>query len=81
VTHCIALIWSLTLHIWMEDFATAQETLEAFSACAQVNALGPYMVAAAGFRGEIAIRSGRSGEALTDVEDSLARLRARATNC
>jgi tetratricopeptide (TPR) repeat protein len=76
VTHCIALIWSLTLHIWMEDFAAAQETLEAFTTCAQVNALGPYMVAAAGFRGEIAIRGGKSGQALTEVEDSLARLRA-----
>jgi len=76
VTHCIALIWSLTLHIWMEDYAAAQETLEAFTECAQLNALGPYMIAAAGFRGEIAIRCGKSGDALTAVEDSLARLRA-----
>jgi predicted ATPase/DNA-binding winged helix-turn-helix (wHTH) protein len=76
VTHCIALIWSLTLHVWMEDFAAAQQALDAFTECAQVNALGPYRVAAAGFRGEIAIRGGKCGAALTAVEDSLARLRA-----
>ncbi|WP_294061659.1 winged helix-turn-helix domain-containing protein [Sphingomonas sp.] len=76
VTHCIALIWSLAVHLWIEDWAAAEEDLAAFAELAQINALGPYMAAAAGFRGELAIQHGHTGEALVAVEDSLARLRA-----
>jgi len=76
VTYCIALIWSLSVHLWMEDFAAAEEDLAAFTECAEVNALGPYIAAAAGFRGELAIQRGRTDDALAAVEESLSRLRA-----
>jgi predicted ATPase/DNA-binding winged helix-turn-helix (wHTH) protein len=76
VTHCIALIWSLSVHLWGEDFAAAETDLATFAHRAEVNALGPYIAAAAGFRGELAIHRGRAGEALSAVEESLARLRA-----
>lgn len=76
VTHCIALIWSLSVFLWMEDLAAAEDDLAAFTECAEVNALGPYIAAASGFRGELAIQRGRTGEALGAVEESLARLRA-----
>ncbi|PTQ10347.1 transcriptional regulator [Sphingomonas oleivorans] len=75
VTHCIALIWSLAVHTWMEDLDAADEALEAFTECAEVNALGPYIAAATGFRGELAILRGRTRDALGAVEESLARLR------
>lgn len=76
VTHCIALIWSFAVHSWMEDFGAAADTVEAFTECAEVNAFGPYMAAASGFRGELAILTGSTGEALGLVQESLARLRA-----
>ena len=76
VTYCIALIWSWAVYIWMEDFPAAEEDLAAFATCAEVNALGPYVAAAAGFRGELAIARGQAGEALGAVEESLSRLRA-----
>lgn len=76
VTHCIALIWSLAVHTWMEDLDLASEAIEAFTECAEVNALGPYIAAAAGFRGEFAILSGRTEDALGVVQESLSRLRA-----
>jgi predicted ATPase/DNA-binding winged helix-turn-helix (wHTH) protein len=76
VTHCIALIWSLSVHLWMEDFAEAESDLATFTECAEVNALGPYVAAAAGFRGELAIQRGLTGDALSAVEESLSRLRA-----
>ncbi|MFS2112016.1 winged helix-turn-helix domain-containing protein [Sphingomonas sp. Sphisp140] len=76
VTYCIALIWSWAVYIWMEDFSAAEEDLAAFSACAEANALGPYVAAASGFRGELAIARGQGGEALGAVEESLSRLRA-----
>jgi len=76
VTHCIALIWSLAVHLWMNELDAADEALAAFTECAEVNALGPYIAAAGGFRGELAIQRGRLGEALGAVEESLSRLRA-----
>lgn len=76
LTHCIALIWSLSVFLWMEDFAAAEIDLAVFTECAEVNALGPYIAAAAGFRGELDIQRGRTGDALGAVEESLSRLRA-----
>ncbi|QNA87050.1 transcriptional regulator [Sphingomonas sp. So64.6b] len=76
VTHCIALIWSLSVFLWMEDIATAEKDLATFAECAELNALGPYVAAAEGFRGELAIQRGHAGDALVALEESLARLRA-----
>lgn len=76
VTHCIALIWSLSVHLWMEDLDAADADLAAFNECAENNAFGPYVAAAAGFRGELAIQRGKTGEALDALRDSLSRLRA-----
>ena len=76
VTHCIALIWFLSVFMWMEDLDAAEEALDAFTECAEVNALGPYIAAARGFRGELAIQRGHTEDALSAVEESLARLRA-----
>jgi predicted ATPase/DNA-binding winged helix-turn-helix (wHTH) protein len=76
VTQCIALIWSLAVHSWMEDVDAARADLDAFSHCAESNALAPYVVAAAGFRGELALLEGRPGGTIELLEDSLVRLRA-----
>lgn len=76
VTHCIALIWSLSIHLWMGELDAADEALEAFTECAEVNALGPYIAAAGGVRGELAIQRGKPGDALGALEESLSRLRA-----
>jgi len=76
LTHCIALIWSFSVFLWIEDFAAAEADLAAFTECAEVNALGPYIAAAAGFRGELDIQRGRTEGALAAVEESLSRLRA-----
>lgn len=76
VTHCIALIWSLAVHLWMNELDAADEALAAFTECAEVNALGPYIAAAGGLRGELAIQQGMLGGALGAVEESLSRLRA-----
>lgn len=76
VTHCIALIWSFSVFMWMEDLDAAEDALCAFTECAEVNALGPYIAAARGFRGELAIQRGRTEDAVSAVEESLARLRA-----
>ncbi|WP_442679332.1 ATP-binding protein [Sphingomonas sp. ASY06-1R] len=76
VTHCIALIWSLAVFSWAEDFDKAEQALHIFSTCAEVNAMGPYIAAANGLRGELQIQRGRTGDALGALQESLSRLRA-----
>ncbi|MBO9708801.1 MAG: winged helix-turn-helix domain-containing protein [Caulobacter sp.] len=76
VTHCIALVWTLSIHLWDGDLAKAEARIEAFARLAAVNAFGPYIVASGGFRGELAVGRGQGGEALGWIEESLARLHA-----
>ncbi|MFK4873985.1 ATP-binding protein [Novosphingobium sp. ZW T3_23] len=76
VTLCIALIWQFALQVWQDDLDGAEETLTAFTECARVNALGPYMIAAEGFAGDLAIRRGHGGSAVDAVARSVIQLRA-----
>jgi predicted ATPase len=76
ITHCIALIWSLSVHLWRGDLSPAQACLETFASYAEVNAFGPYIAAAEGFRGQLSIQRGEPDNALNLIEDSLARLHA-----
>jgi predicted ATPase len=74
ITHCIALIWSLSVHMWRGDLEHAQACLETFANYAEVNAFGPYIAAAEGFRGQLSIQRGQPDNALDLIEDSLSRL-------
>jgi predicted ATPase/DNA-binding winged helix-turn-helix (wHTH) protein len=76
VVHCIALIWQVSLALWVSDFEGAQEALEAFETCAQVNALAPYITAAKGFHAMLALRQGQHEGVVEALEDSLSQLRA-----
>ncbi|MCW6531982.1 winged helix-turn-helix domain-containing protein [Sphingomonas sp. MMSM20] len=76
VTSCIALVWSLVIHLWMHDLETAEEALDALTRCAEASALDPYIAAANGFRGEIDFQRNRTPGALDAIEQSLAALRA-----
>ncbi|HEY0683314.1 MAG TPA: winged helix-turn-helix domain-containing protein [Steroidobacter sp.] len=76
ITHCIALIWSHSVHLWRGDLPHAQAGLETFSNYAEVNAFGPYIAASDGFRGQLSIQRGEPDNALDLIEDSLTRLHA-----
>jgi len=74
VTHCIALVWTLGIYIWMGDLEQARASLATFSRIAEANMFGPYIAASQGMRGAIAIRAGEPGEAIGWLEESLAQL-------
>ncbi len=76
VTRCIALIWSLTVRLWMGDLDKAEEELRAFGHCAEVNAFGPYIAAAAGLRAELAIGRGRTEGTVGALQECISRLKA-----
>jgi predicted ATPase len=74
VTHCIALVWTLGIYIWTGDLDKANASLATFSKIAEANMLAPYMAAALGMRGAIAIRARQPDEAIDWLQESLARL-------
>lgn len=74
VTHCIALVWTLCIYIWLGDLEQANKSLDTFQRIAQANLFGPYMAAAVGMRGVIAVRAGHADEAVDWLKESLASL-------
>lgn len=74
VTHCIALVWTLSIHLWTGDLDQAQASLDTFAQNAEMNAFGPYIAASAGFRGQLGIQRGQPEGALCLLEESLSRL-------
>lgn len=76
VTHCIALVWTLCIYIWLGDLEQANKSLDTFKRIAQANLFGPYMAAAVGMRGVIAVRAGHAEEAVDWLKESLASLHA-----
>jgi predicted ATPase/DNA-binding winged helix-turn-helix (wHTH) protein len=75
VTHCIALIWLLSVYVWSGDHEKAETSLATFAGLAELNALGPYISASRGFRGELSVHQGKTQEALAWLEESLTQLR------
>lgn len=73
VTHCIALIWAFSVHVWRGDLDDAQACLDTFAKVAEVNAFEPYIAAAGGFAGLLAVQRGHGD--LRALAESLGRLR------
>lgn len=76
VTHCIALVWTLGIYLWTGQLQRAEASLSTFTRLAEDNMLAPYMAAAHGMRGMLALRQGRADEAVCLLEESLSRLHA-----
>jgi predicted ATPase/DNA-binding winged helix-turn-helix (wHTH) protein len=75
-TKSIVRLWNLPMRLWAGDLDEAEEALRTFANLAQANAFEPYIVAANGFRGQVAIMRGRTEEGVRLLEASLARMRA-----
>lgn len=76
VTHCIALVWSIVIHLWSRDFEAAEDALDALAECAEASALKPYIAAANGLRGAVAFERDRTAASLDAIKNSLTSLRA-----
>ena len=75
VTHCIALICSLSIQLWMGDLVRAEATLPILHECAQTNAQAPYILVARCFDGELALERGDHAGAVSALEHNFPRLR------
>ncbi|WP_394846711.1 winged helix-turn-helix domain-containing protein [Pendulispora brunnea] len=68
-------LWNLSVCLWSGDLEKAQEDLGVFASLAEANAFELYIVAANGFRGQLAILQGRTEDGVRQLEAALARLR------
>jgi len=58
LTLCIALIWGISVFLWIGDLPSAEEHIEWLISRAESHSLSPYVLVGRGFKGEVAIRRG-----------------------
>jgi ATP/maltotriose-dependent transcriptional regulator MalT len=71
VTLSIALIWSISLVLWMDDVDTAKELLARFVARAELHSIEPYLAAGRAYKGVLAIHEGNAIEGVKALQNAL----------
>lgn len=75
VTHCIALIWAISIAEWSESWDDMGAFIERFVAHAERHSLQPYQAVGRCMRGQLAIRRGDAGWGVQEIGDTLVSLR------
>lgn len=60
VTLCIALIWAVSVYLWIGDWESADENIERFIAHAKRHSLAPYHAVGRGVKAELSVRHGEA---------------------
>jgi predicted ATPase/DNA-binding winged helix-turn-helix (wHTH) protein len=76
VTLSIALIWAISVFLWIGDLPSAEEHVDWSISHARSHSLAPYLAAAHGFRAELAIRKGDATGGVETLRTSMETLRA-----
>ncbi|ESY86457.1 transcriptional regulator [Mesorhizobium sp. LNHC229A00] len=76
LTLSIALVWAISVFLWVGDLDRADEHIDRLFLCAEPHSLGPYLALARGFKGELAIRRGDAETGIESLHRSLAELLA-----
>ncbi|WP_161830103.1 ATP-binding protein [Steroidobacter agaridevorans] len=76
VTHCIALIWAVSVDLWTGDLEQAERHIDEFIAEAEIHSLSPYLAVGMGIKGELAIRRGQAESGVPALRECLRRLHA-----
>ena len=71
VTLCIALIWAVSVFVWIGDLDNAERHIEKFRTLADRHSLGPYQAGALGVRGELLIKHGNAEAGIALLRNSL----------
>ncbi|WP_375787007.1 winged helix-turn-helix domain-containing protein [Bradyrhizobium sp. Pha-3] len=75
VTLSIALIWAISMFLWMmDDHETGEELLAWFIARAEAHSLGPYLAVGRGYRGLLAVRKGAAKDGVKSLRGALTEL-------
>lgn len=75
VTLCIALIWAVSVYMWVGDLERAERDINRFVAYAEVHSLTPYLAVGRGVKGELAVRRGDAERGVRAIQDCLVELR------
>jgi predicted ATPase len=76
VTLSIALVWAVSVYLWVGDLETAEAHIERFIARAETHSLGPYHAVGRGYKGQLAVRKGNWARGVESLESALADLHA-----
>jgi predicted ATPase/DNA-binding winged helix-turn-helix (wHTH) protein len=60
VTLCIALIWAVSVFLWIGDWLGAEESIERFTVHADKYSLAPYQAVGLGVKGELSVKRGEA---------------------
>jgi tetratricopeptide (TPR) repeat protein len=76
LTLSIALVWAVSVFLWVGDLARADHHIERLLARAEPHSLGPYLAVGRGFQGELAIRRGDADSGVRNLRHGLTELHA-----
>jgi|UPI000836038F predicted ATPase/DNA-binding winged helix-turn-helix (wHTH) protein len=76
VTLSIALLWAISLYLWIGELDAAEKLLAWFTARAEAHSMGPYLALGRGFRGVLAVRRGDARQGVEGLQSALADLHA-----
>jgi predicted ATPase/DNA-binding winged helix-turn-helix (wHTH) protein len=76
VTLCIALIWAVSVFLWIGDWMSAEENIERFIAHADKYSLAPYQAVGLGVKGELSVKRGEAAAGLCLLQVALESLHA-----
>ena len=74
VTLSIALLWAISLFLWIGDLEAAEELLGRFISRAETHHLGPYVAVGRGYKGLLAVRRGAARDGVESLRTALAEL-------
>jgi predicted ATPase len=76
VTLSVALVWAISVFLWTGDLRSADEHVRWLITHAESHTLSPYLAAARGFEGELAIRCGNPENGVDSLKGCFEALRA-----
>jgi predicted ATPase len=76
LTLSIALVWVVSVFLWLGDLARADRHVERLFARAELHSLGPYLAVGRGFQGVLAIRRGDAASGVRSLQRALTELHA-----
>ena len=76
LTLAIALVWAISLFVWMGDLEAADQHIDWLLSCAERYSLSPYLAVGRGFKGELAIRQGDAEAGVAVLRTCLIELHA-----
>lgn len=71
VTLCIALIWAVSVYLWVGDLERAEQDIDSFIAYAESHSLTPYLAVGRGVKGELDVRRGNLQRGVEALERCL----------